>query len=882
MANRFHADDLTMSLVQQALSRPEDQRESYLRDACGSNTKRFEEALDYIVWEKRMQGFLLDPLQADRKDVCPFAPGELLINRFRVVREIAQGGMGIVCEAVDERLKRRVALKCAKAGYGKQLPPEVRNASQIAHPNVCKIFEIHTASTVHGEIDFICMEFLEGETLADRLRCAPIPECDVRIITQQLCAGLAEAHKNRLVHGDLKTNNVILTTDAEGSLRAVITDFGLARATDASAAILGGTPAYMAPELWKGAKPSVGSDIYALGVILWEIHSGRSPNELGVTSSTLRSGEMTSWKPPHGRGRWNRVIARCLHPDPNCRFTNATEVLQALGPSQARKRLLPAGIAILLAAGSAIITYERLAFPVETVRLAVVPFSAAPDVASVSGTLLRDTANRLAGLKGTPHTRFKVISLDDLIRNHVKTPDEARVLASATHALTVTFERQGETVVVNGFLMDVRSGAELRKWTARYKPAEIRFAPAALAGLVTEALHLPPPSTSVLINARARPDYQKGLSCLRSDKSIDAALAFMSNAVAADPSSALAYAGLAEAQWAEYHVNNDRKWFIPAAESARLAEYRNPDLAEVHRIVGLIDATNGLFEAAKVEYGRAIELDPNNSDGYRRLGMAYRLTNRPNDAVAAFQKAVQVQPGDFRPHLDLGTLYFYRPDYGQAIKHYRKAIEVAPGEPKPRFNLANLYINRGFYSEAEREIREAIRLYETPASLATLGLDLLYQRRESEAIPILVRAAKLGPESALTLLHLGICYRRTHQPLAAYRTNRLGLQAAEMEMTKDPSDGLARSHLAYLCASLGQPGRAKSEIDQALRSPPDNADTRFMAVLTYEAIHLRDRALAVLAESQKATVEDVGRWPDVADLQKDSRYLELRKVHGLK
>jgi serine/threonine protein kinase/tetratricopeptide (TPR) repeat protein len=882
MASKFQGDDLTMSLVEEALSRPEDQREAYLRNACGSNTKRFEEALNYIVWEKRMQGFLLDPLQTSNKDVCPFEPGQLLINRFRVIREIAQGGMGIVCEAIDERLKRRVALKCAKAGYGKQLPPEVRNASQIAHPNVCKIFEIHTASTIHGEIDFISMEFLEGETLADRLRRAPLPERDARTIAQQLCAGLAEAHRNRLVHGDLKTNNVILTNDAQGALRAVITDFGLAQATDASAAILGGTPAYMAPELWKGAKSSVQSDIYALGIILWEIHSGRSPSELGVTSSTLSSGEMTSWKPPRGWDKWNRVIAHCLHPDPTCRFPAATDVLEALGPSRAAKRLLAAGIGLLLVTSSAIITYQRINVPAETVRLAMLPFSTAPDFASVSETLLHETANRLARLKGTPHTHFKFISEDDLIRGRVKTPEEARVLATATHTLTVTLERQGEIVVVNGFLTDVRSGAELRKWTARYKPAEVGYAPAALAGLVTEAVHLPPLSTNALINAKARPDYQKGLSFLRGDKNIDAAVAAMSSAVAADPGSALAYAGLAEAQWAEYHDSNDGKWLNQATESARLAQYRNPDLAEVHRIMGLLEQENGASEAAKVEYKRAIELEPNNGDGYRRLGIAYRVTNQFNEALAAFRKAVQVQPSDFRPYLELYSFYFYLGEYGEAIKHCRKAIEVAPGEPKPRFALANLYVNRGYFNEAEREIRESIRLRETPASLETLGLDLLYERKERDAIPILIRAAKLGPEHQLTWLDLGICYRRTHQASAAYRANRLGLQAAEAEVTKNPSNGWARTHLAYLCAYLGQQGRAKSEIDQALRSMPDNADTHFMAVLTYEAIQMRDRALAVLADSTADTIEDVGRWPDVADLQKDLRYVELRKIRGLK
>src|SRR5690242_564297 len=107
MESRSPTDDLAMTLVDQALSRPEDQREAYLRDACGSNARLFARAWSYVQWERRMQGFLLDPLQTGREDVHPFEPGQLLINRFRVIREVAQGGMGIVCEAMDEKLERR-------------------------------------------------------------------------------------------------------------------------------------------------------------------------------------------------------------------------------------------------------------------------------------------------------------------------------------------------------------------------------------------------------------------------------------------------------------------------------------------------------------------------------------------------------------------------------------------------------------------------------------------------------------------------------------------------------------------------------------------------------------------------------------------------------
>jgi serine/threonine protein kinase len=136
--------------------------------------------------------------------------------------------MAIVYEAIDEKLGRRIAVKCAKAGFRTRLTPEVIAATKIAHDSVCKIFEIHTAATNRGEIDFITMEFLDGPTLTERLRDGPLPEREARIIAQQLCPGLAAAHRSHVIHGDLKSNNVILTKAADGSHRAVITDFGLA------------------------------------------------------------------------------------------------------------------------------------------------------------------------------------------------------------------------------------------------------------------------------------------------------------------------------------------------------------------------------------------------------------------------------------------------------------------------------------------------------------------------------------------------------------------------------------------------------------------------------------------------------------------------------
>jgi serine/threonine protein kinase len=194
----------------------------------------------------------------------PFRPGELVAGRFRVVREIAEGGMGVVYEVVDEKLGERRALKYAKPGYTGTLSPEARTSLRVTHPNVCRAFEIHTVDTRFGPIDFLTMEFIDGGTLSSELRArGRLPEAEARRIAQQICAGVEAAHAQALLHRDLKSNNVLLTKDSQGRTRAVVTDFGIAQESSAqgpAATVSGvaGTAGYLAPERWRGAR--VGGD----------------------------------------------------------------------------------------------------------------------------------------------------------------------------------------------------------------------------------------------------------------------------------------------------------------------------------------------------------------------------------------------------------------------------------------------------------------------------------------------------------------------------------------------------------------------------------------------------------------------------------------------
>jgi eukaryotic-like serine/threonine-protein kinase len=878
--------DVIMRLVERALARPQAERQPYLVHECGDDRELFSQARNYVQWEERMGDFLLDPFcQADQPD-SPFEPGQLLIHRFRIIREIARGGMGIVWEAMDEKLERRVAIKCAREGFGKQLPPEVRNARDISHPNVCKIFEIHTASGAQGDIDFISMEFVEGKTLSERLHEGALPQKECVAIALQLCAGLSEAHRNNVIHGDLKTNNVILSYASDGSVRPVIMDFGLARRSGASGQIpigdlVAGTPAYMAPELWKGARPSVATDIYALGVMLWELSSELSPTALAMTPSTLPVGEPADLKPPTGRGKWGRIAAGCLEADPARRFRNADEVARALRPPRIRRWLLAGAAAAVLAVVTAGVTYQGTTMPQESVRLAILPVQSNGASDPQSERLLRNIADRVQRLKSNKHTNLKVIPLNTVRRSHADSVEKSGDLLKATHVLHATVEKEKDQLAVHAFLTDTRSRVDLKQWNANYSPAEMGYVPALLTSMVTETFHLPV-DTAGAINAAARNDYLAGLGYLRRDSSIPIALASFERAVLNDPASSLAYAGLAEAQWFEYFLTKQRAWLDRSAESARQAQRRNLDLAHVHRVAGLHLSNAGFYEQAAAAYRRATELDPADAENYRRLGQVYERSSQKVEALEAFLTAVSLQPDYYRAHLELGAYYFNRADYSRAATPLKKAADLAPNEPNVRVALGTTYMDLGMYVEAEQQLRHAVARDEAANSLHTLALILMYQARDREAIDYFARALRRNPESYLSWLCIAIAYRRTNRAADSEAANRRGQEAAEAAMPRNPRDGYPRAIRGYFAAVLGDGIRAESETAQALNLAPDDAETRWVTILTYEALARRESSLAVLAHSSRQQVMDVNRWPDLADLRHDSRFLQLLADFNLK
>jgi tetratricopeptide (TPR) repeat protein len=572
--------------------------------------------------------------------------------------------------------------------------------------------------------------------------------------------------------------------------------------------------------------------------------------------------------------KWDRILVRCLAPDPAQRYQAGDEVAKAFAPSHSRRWFLTAAAAALLAIVSVLVTLQRARAPRQTVRLAMLPFESSQDIGGLASRLSQDTAAQLAHLKSSSQTRLAVIPLSAILTQKFDTVEKSSAMLGATHALHGMIEKQNEDIILHVYLTDARTGANTKDWKMRYKESELRYAPVAIAGMVTYTFRLPSVKTNATVNAAARQDYLTGLSYVHGDTRIDDAILLLEKAVAADPDSPLTYAGLAEAQWYKYRVTREPTWKERAQESVRQAELRNLDLPEVHVISGLLKTDSSFYELAAADYQRAIELQPNNGDAYRGLSGIYDSNGQNSEALGAIQKAVQVQPDYFKNYQMLGSLFILRGNYHDAVLAFKKMVDLAPNLAASHYSLGAALGYQERWPEAETELRAAIRLQDSAEAEHTLGAILLDSGKTREATSCFLRALDLGPKSALLWLNLGLSYGREgleHDAEAAFRS---GLAVAERDLTNDPRDGSIRARLAYFAARLGDSSRAEFEIAQAIQVSKNDADACLTAVLTYEALGRREQTLSLLTSSP-AVLAQLKRYPEVADLRRDPRFQQL-------
>ncbi|HEY3449043.1 MAG TPA: protein kinase [Myxococcales bacterium] len=533
-----------------------------------------------------------------------FPDGAVVAGRYRVLRFIARGGMGEVYEVLDTTLGERMALKTLRGGTGdpmalERFKRELLLSRRITHPNVCRVFDLgtHQDSGRGGEVLFLTMELLAGESLTESVaRNGRMPLAQAGPIAQQLVEALAAAHAAGIVHRDFKSPNVMLVPAPSGPPRAVVTDFGLARspeAADGTATATGallGSPAYMAPEQAAGQTAGPAADVYALGVVLFEMVTGRLPFEGGsaLEVASRRLHEPAPSPRVHEPGldpAWEKAILRCLERDPGARFPDVRAVGAALVPGPAgveptavappaaagagnRRRLAGFGIAAVVALVATLALVGRMlvggdaaprgeARPPRLVdlglrsRLAGEQGQVARAVDLAMHAALEDCTDLTLAGRGRTAQMALDLALPESDRHSPETAQRVARYSGADHLIVGTLSADGDRLALEVALQDTRTGALLtRRVEGRLQ--DLPSLGAAAAAGVRELLGLPSLPDGKLAGAAraALPSKPAALAPFLDGSErlwrgeYPAAREMLQQAVAEDPSHGPAWVGL--------------------------------------------------------------------------------------------------------------------------------------------------------------------------------------------------------------------------------------------------------------------------------------------------------------------------------------------------
>jgi serine/threonine protein kinase/tetratricopeptide (TPR) repeat protein len=838
----------------------------------------------------------------------------IFAGKYRVLEELGRGGMGIVYKAEDLKLKRPVALKVLPqeavpdSEARDRLFLEAQAAAGLSHPNICTIHEV---DEVEGK-PYIAMEYVEGQSLKNKIRCEiPLSVKEILAIALEVAGGLEEAHKKGIVHRDIKTANVMLTEKGQ----AKIMDFGLAKfrgggSLTREGTVLG-TVAYMSPEQARGEPLDERTDIWSLGVVLYELLTCQLPfpgdSDQAITYGILNRGmpSPVKWRTDVPRGLVG-IIERCLEKNRADRYPSVAALkadLMRLKEGKPDRPGLRHWIAstLPLAAGlvaivATLVQYypairnfvTSLVNPLpENKSIAFLPFTGAGGEAADQAFCLgltADLAEALARLE-SPQGRFWVVPMSDVAAG-VKGPGDAQKALNVNLVVTGSLERvKGvRKITVNLFK------------TVPPPPRRIRSNSVMLRGDKSRAL-LEPIVNDVLgmlrlkIQTKVRGDlaagqtsvpeayeyYAQGRGHLEIYRAkggateLDTAVELFTRTIDKTPSYALAYAWLAEACREQYELTNAAAWIEKADASGRRALQIEPRLALPHITLGKINNKTGRYEDAIEEFGHAMSLDPRNFEASIERAVAYEGANKPRDAEEAYAQSIRLKPAYWMGYSYLGFFYYQRGRYGEAEKMFLRSVDLSPDNYNGYNSLGGICLATGRTEQARVWFEKSLSIDPNAAAYSNLATIFFNQGKYLLASQAYEKAVQLNSSDVRVLGNLAECYLYTpggsEKAKAAYGN---AIRAATGILKINPRNAETRGRLASFYACTGDFNRALAEIDAARKLAPDNLIVLRKSVLVYELAGRRSRALEALRElvNRGAPLEELETNPAIADLFK--------------
>ncbi|HUE01937.1 MAG TPA: protein kinase [Bryobacteraceae bacterium] len=729
------------NIFEAALSVPEAQREAYLEGVCGGNAPLKQTVAELLASDHGAndRDFLTN---ASLPCLRALHDGAVVAGRFRIVRFIARGGMGEVYEAYDERLHQRLALKTLRPEFVRdrksreRFEREIRITREVAHPNLCRIYdqvEYRDPSSAEDTIPCLTMQLLEGETLNEYLRRSrPLSAADAMPIVEQVASALSVLHDNGIIHRDLKPSNIILIRGRAGEMRAVVTDFGLAKPSENDGAffesrslIQAGAPYFMAPEVLRGDRPTVASDIYSLGLIIDEMvtrsraYSAPSLQSLyyqKLWDQPLRPSQRADHLPPG----WERIILECIDQQPENRCARAVEIAERLqrglgGPVRqpgyslwqprwrARlRRHLPARKLIAGLAAALLLTLmaSMTALLVHAPAPSVVVFPFANEshdknydylcrgaTSELVARLAQGGAARVIRAyeprtksPGKANGRF---ALEGMLRQTLNHPQLSVTLTDLSDGKVLwngdfpamDNPLQMEMDITRGAMQAVRTRLALDDLFRNRNSERVQLLSAPLRGLFAFQSKPGTPTEDIV----AYDLYFKGryLWDERTAPSALESIRFFRAATERDHNFAAAYAALADAQFVLMDYNQAP--FIDLVERARhyadKAVALDPRAPEAYATLAAVQQMNWDWAGSKSSYETALRLNPSFARARRWYAGLVLQFGRFDEAILESSRALEDDPYDYPSEAVHGVYLFLAGRYQEAVFHLRGALQ---------------------------------------------------------------------------------------------------------------------------------------------------------------------------------------------------------------
>jgi tetratricopeptide (TPR) repeat protein len=900
---------------------------AFLEDTCDDDAEVRAEVEKLLWGQKQSSGFLKTITIAHKgKLLGPERPawdaGEMVAGRYRIERFISAGGMGEVYEAIDTMLAQRVALKTIRGAIDgaprnlERFKQEIALAREVTHPNVCRVFDVaeHSDPQTGAGMLLLTMEFLPGHTLAERIKQSGrmSPEQALPLV-RQMAAALAAAHDRKIVHCDFKPGNVMLVPPLEGSYeaveRAVVTDFGLAlrlplnprdQPTRPAGESVIGTPPYMAPEQFvEGAPITAATDIYAFGLVLYEIVTGRRAfRAVSMEGEAFDRFHSTPAAPrelaPELPAAWERAILRCLERAPEKRYLNIRQVgadleAPAGAPRQLVTRRLAIGALLLLAALAFFLSRSWWGGRGEK-HLAVLPLTTIgtdPSLQVFSDGLTETLTSRASQFQQLER-RIWVVPASEVRTAKIGSVAACRRAFGVNLVMTGSVQESGGVLRIALNLVDATSLRQIASRSIELPASETALLEDTVTVDTAEILQitLSPEArrqfqAGMIQNPEAYRLYEQGMGYLRrfGRENLDQAIDAFHRALNLDEHCALAYARLGEAYERRYETftkdPNDAS--LARSNSARAAELA-PDLPPVQMTMAIIASAAGDYNRAVHFYRKALQSDPTSGEALGGLAGAYERLGNREMALKTYQQAIATRPDFWFPYNRAGIFYLRSGQYEQAERMFAMVAALIPDATLGHENQGALALLLGRYDEAEKAFRSAIAIQPSSAAYSNLGFCFFLRRQYAAAVPWFEKATGLQPRDDKLWRNLGDAYSRVpalaSKSAAAYGT---AIKLAHQRLDLNPRSADALTALALYCAKAGDRTNALTTARRASELPL-SSEMYLRLADTYEILGDRDQALASLGTGvahglgRKQIEED----PDLESLTRDSRYRNLR------